>query len=247
MGNPLRHQRRGKGSPAYRTPKHRYLSNASYHGLPESARGEIVSFKLDPSKSTPLAEVLLDNGKTVYLLAPEGACVGDQLAFGKGSGARIGNVARLGDLPEGIPVFNLELHPNDGGKLLRSSGTYATLLAHDEDTEMVTIKFASSSKAMRLLSPDCRATVGIAAGGGRKEKPFKKAGNKFYAKKAKNKMYPKVRGSAMNAYNHPHGGTSFGKSSTVGKDTSPGRRVGHVKARQTGRKKRRERSKTAVK
>ena len=100
---------------------------------------------------------------------------------------------------------------------------------------------------MRLFSPDCRATIGIAAGGGRKEKPFKKAGSKFYAKKARNKMYPKVRGSAMNAYNHPHGGKSFGKSSVVGKHTPPVRRVGHVKARQTGRKKRRERVTMAVK
>ncbi|OIO26879.1 50S ribosomal protein L2 [Candidatus Micrarchaeota archaeon CG_4_10_14_0_2_um_filter_55_9] len=247
MGNPLRHQRRGKGSPAYRTPKHRFYSDASYSNLPVEACGEVTAFKLDPSKSTPLAEVLLDNGKTVLLLAAEGLCIGDQIEFGGKAGVKRGNVCMLGNLPDGVPVFNVELHPNDGGRLLRSSGTYATVLAHDEETNAVTLKFASSSKVVRILSPNCRATAGIAAGGGRKEKPFKKAGSKFHARKACNKDYPKVRGTAMNAYSHPHGGKSFGKSSCVGANTPPGRRVGHIRARQTGRRKRRERTKTAVK
>ncbi len=247
MGNPLRHQRRGKGSPAYRTPKHRFCSDASYSNVSGSGRGEVTAFKLDPSKSTPLAEVLLDNGKTVMLLAAEGLCIGDLIEFGGEAAAKRGNVCALGSLPDGVPVFNVELHPNDGGRLLRSSGTYASVLSHDEETGTVTLKFASSSKVMRILSPNCRATVGIAAGGGRKEKPFKKAGSKFRARRARNKDYPKVRGTAMNAYSHPHGGKSFGKSSTVGRHTPPGRRVGHIRARQTGRKKRRERTKTAVK
>jgi len=178
----------------------------------------------------------------LLLPAAEGLAVNDEIEMGYEAGNSLGSVSSLGSLPDGTPIFNLELRPRDGGKALRSTGSSGILISHDEDTGMVTIKMGTASKRVLVLSPECLATVGVAAGGGRKEKPFKKAGNKFYAMQARNKYYPIVRGTAMNAYDHPHGGKSFGKPTTVARGTPPGGKVGHVAARQTGRKKRRERA-----
>ena len=83
------------------------------------------------------------------------------------------------------------------------------------------------------------ATIGITAGGGRKDKPFIKAGKKHYAFRTRGKQYPIVRGVAMCAVNHPHGGGGHqhvGKPSTVKRGASPGRKVGSIAAKRTGRK-----------
>ena len=79
------------------------------------------------------------------------------------------------------------------------------------------------------------------AGAGRTEKPFLKAGFKYHAMRARNKKYPKTAGVAMNAVAHPFGGSSTcskGIASTVSRHAPPGRKVGKIAARRTGRKKR---------
>lgn len=244
MGKTLIHQKRGKGLPAYRAPSHRFKSDARYPDSMEKTRGQVVGFVFDPSRTALLAEVLLEDGSRWLCIAAEGLALNDEIEVNTGK-AGMGCVARLGDAPDGSMVFNIELRPGDGGRLLRSSGACATVVSHDEDTGLVVLKFNTKSKVTRSMPPACRATIGVASGGGRTEKPFKKAGAKMKAMKARNRYYPKVRGSAMNAYDHPHGGKSIGKPSTVARGTPPGRKVGHIAARQTGRKKRRER-KTVV-
>ena len=82
--------------------------------------------------------------------------------------------------------------------------------------------------------------MGIIAGGGRLEKPLLRAGTKFYKMKAKNKLWPKVSGNAMNAVDHPHGNKRSqrkSKAKPVSRHAPPGRKVGAVAARRTGRKK----------
>ena len=96
------------------------------------------------------------------------------------------------------------------------------------------------SKKKKVLNPQCRASIGVVAGGGRKEKPFIKAGNKFKAMKARSKLYPKVCGQSMNAVDHPHGGTRSSKKNypyTVSRHTPPGAKVGKIASRRTGKKK----------
>ena len=95
------------------------------------------------------------------------------------------------------------------------------------------------SKATVVLSNECRAQLGVIAGGGRLEKPMLKAGNNHYKKKAQNRLWPVVRGVHQAAYSHPHGGKQHhaGKPTTVARSASPGSKVGHIAARQTGRRK----------
>ena len=98
------------------------------------------------------------------------------------------------------------------------------------------IKLPSGSK--KVISSDCRATVGQVAGGGRTEKPMLKAGRAYHKYRVKRNSWPKVRGVAMNPVEHPHGGGNhqhIGHASTVRRDAPPGQKVGLIAARRTGR------------
>jgi large subunit ribosomal protein L2 len=95
------------------------------------------------------------------------------------------------------------------------------------------------SGELKAFNPQCRATIGVVAGGGRKEKPFLKAGNRHYAAKAKGKKSMGVRGVAMNAVDHPHGGGNRqhpGRPTTVSRHAPPGRKVGSIAAKRTGKR-----------
>jgi large subunit ribosomal protein L2 len=235
MGTVLISQKRGKGGPIYLTPKHRFTSNAKYPSqTSEVMRGEVIEFLQDPSKDVLLAKIMLENNKITYLLACEGLRVGQTITMAKNVPLVVGNICPLENIPDSTLVFNVELTPNDGGRFARSSGGFVTIVFHDEDTGMVEIKLAS--KRTMQVHGKCRATLGIASGGGRTEKPLKKAGTAHYKWHSRNKYWPKVRGTAMSAYDHPHGGKSFGKSSMRKRGTPPGHYVGHRAASRVGRK-----------
>ena len=88
------------------------------------------------------------------------------------------------------------------------------------------------------FNSSCRATVGIVSGGGRLEKPFIKAGNRWHAMRARGRLYPITSAVAMNAVEHPFGsgrGRHMGKPSVAPRHAPPGRKVGQVRARRTGR------------
>jgi ribosomal protein L2 len=90
----------------------------------------------------------------------------------------------------------------------------------------------------RTISSSCRATIGIVAGGGRIDKPILKAGRSFFKFSAKTNRWPVVRGVAMNPVDHPHGGGNhqhIGHSSCVSRNAPPGKKVGLIAARRTGR------------
>ena len=162
--------------------------------------------------------------------------VGQKIEYGASAAITLGNTMPLQFIPDGSPVFNIELTPGDGGRLIRSGGGYATILGRDKGK--VTLQLPSGE--MKDIPHRCRATIGIVAGGGRTEKPFVKAGNKHYLKKAKGHYYPRVRGTAMYAATHPHGGgahQSPPRSTTVSRHAQPGRKVGLIAAKRSGRRK----------
>ncbi len=234
MGKKLTQQRRGTGSPAYKTPGHRYLANVSYPAYvrQQQTYGQVTNILDDVGRTALVAEVLLEDGRKFYNVAAEGVAIGDKVDVGTATSLP-GSITKLSNIPEGTKVYNVELHPGDGGRLSRASGATALIVTHDEETNKVNLQLPS--KRVVTLSPECLATVGIASAGGRTDKPFKKAGNKRKAMHARNRLYPVVRGTAMNAVNHPHGGRSFGKPTTVSRNAPPGRKVGHIAARATGR------------
>lgn len=132
-------------------------------------------------------------------------------------------------------MCNIENKPGDGGQLARSSGVYAVLIAHDMGKTVVQMP----SGATKWLNPMCKATIGVVAGGGRVDKPFVKAGKKYHKLKTRAAKYPRVSGVAMNAIDHPFGGGGWqhpGRPKTVSRRASPGRKVGSIAARRTGKR-----------
>ena len=96
-----------------------------------------------------------------------------------------------------------------------------------------------TNKREIIVSGDCRATVGIIAGDGKNLKPFIKAGPMFYKMKSRNKLWPRTSAVKMNAIDHPFG-SGRGKrikSKIAKRNAPPGNRVGHIRPRQTGKRK----------
>ena len=244
MGKRIRVQRRGRGSSTFRASTHKRVAPVQYPFMTEKQReavirGRIIEIIHEPGRGSPLASVRLETGETYHTVVPEGIYEGQQIQIGGKAPINIGNTLPLGKIPEGTLICNIELSPDDGGKMARSSGSYAMVVAHTPEGTI--IKLPSGKK--RYVNDLCRATVGVVSGAGRVEKPFLKAGDKFHLKKAKGQLYPRTRGRAMVAAAHPYGSSKRGarKVTTASRHAPPGRKVGLIAARSAGRKKRKKR------
>jgi large subunit ribosomal protein L8e len=170
------------------------------------------------------------------MVCPEGVCTGQFIHAGKKASLSIGNIMPIGSMPEGTIVCQLEEKSGDRGKIAKASGGYCTIVAHNTDTGKTRVKLPSGIK--KLYSSRNRAMLGLVAGGGRIDKPMLKAGRAYHKFRVKRNCWPKVRGVAKNPVEHPHGGGNhqhIGKPSTVRRDASPGKKVGLIAARRTGR------------
>lgn len=245
MGRVIRAQRKGHGSVFTSHTKHRKgapklraFDFAERHGYIKGVVKDIIH---DPGRGAPIAVVHFKDPykfkiKKELFIAPEGMYTGQFVYCGKKASLQIGNVSAVGSMPEGTIICNLEEKTGDRGRLARASGNFATVIAHNLDTNRTRVKLPSGAK--KVIPSTNRAMIGIVAGGGRIDKPVLKAGRAYYKYKAKRNSWPKVRGVAMNPVEHPHGGGNhqhIGKASTVKRGTSPGRKVGLIAARRTGR------------
>ncbi len=244
MGKRIIQQARGHGSLTYRSPSHRFIAKPIHRQLDEREKKGIVNGIVKdiikcPGHYSPLAEILYDDNKTSYIIAAEGLRVNQEISSGTLAAVKPGNTLPLKNIPEGVSIYNIESQPGDLGKFVRTSGTSARIISKMKGK--IVIKFPSQKR--KELNPECRATIGVIAGTGRTEKPMFKAGNSYYKMKARNKLYPRTAAGAMNATDHPfgsgRGGPTFGgKSSSIApKNAPPGRKVGMLRPRRTGRRK----------
>ncbi len=235
MGKSLIQQRRGMGHSQYRAPKVGKISQTLYPPISEEKTvGSVMRLQHERGRMAPLAQLKIGE-KFYYLPAIKGTVVGSDIELGPKAGMRNGNILMLKEVLEGSTICNIERHPGDGGKLVKAAGTSAILFSQSAQGSI--IKFPSGK--MILLDGRCRATVGVIAGGGFGEKPFLKAGAKYHLMEAKIKLYPRMRGIAMAAVHHPFGGGRHqhpGKSTSTSRNAPPGRKVGHIAPRKTGRK-----------
>jgi len=236
VGKNLIQQKRGKGSSRYRAPSFRYKGKSKYINYEKkSITGKIIDLVNCQGHSAPLAQIKYENGNIMLIQAPEGVRVGDDVQTGDNVDVKKGNIIPLKNIPEGTSIFNIEASPGDGGKFVRTTGGFAKIVTKMQNRIVVQMP---SSKTKDFL-PDCRATIGVIAGSGRKDKPFLKAGTRHYAMKAKNKLYPQVSGTSMNAVDHPFGGSSSatkGRPTQSSRNAPPGRKVGKIAPKQTGKK-----------
>jgi large subunit ribosomal protein L2 len=234
MGKNLIQQRRGRHRGRFRVPSHKFRGRVKY--IRGEMKGVVEEILHDPGRTAPVARLKLENNEKVLMLATEGLKIGQEVSFtDEKEKCAVGNILPLGIIPEGYSIYNVEISPGDGGKLVRAGGSSATVVSHD--ARKTVIKLPSGQ--FKTLDSSCRATIGIPAGGGRKDKPFLKAGKKYIAYRRKGKQYPVVRGVAMCAVSHPHGGGGHqhvGIPSSVPRGAPPGRKVGNIAAKRSGRR-----------
>lgn len=230
MGKNLIQQRRGRGTLTFRSPSHNFKGQPHH----PSVGGKVTDIIDCPGHTAPLISISSTPGEEKKLtFAPEGIKVGDQISLDSKE-IKLGNVLPLKDIPEGASIHNIESRPGDGGKFVRASGTFAKVVAKTANSILVKLP----SRQEKSFLPECRAAIGVVAGSGRPEKPFLKAGTRYHKMLVNNRFYPKVAGTSMNAVDHPFGGSSShhkGRPTIAPKNAPPGRKVGKLRPRRTGR------------
>ena len=240
MGKTIISQARGRGGPRYRAPSHRYLSSVKYLNYSEKEKTSMVIAKIIdlehcPGHSAPLAKIQYETGEIDHIFAPENVKVDDIIQIGMNAETKYGNIKPLKSIQDGTLVYNLELRPGDGGRICRAAGSSAKIISHTKDKVIIELP----SKKQKEFNELCRATIGIIAGSGKGEKPFVKAGNKFHAMQARNKLYPRTSAVSMNAVDHPFGsgrGSHAGNPTIAPRFAPPGRKVGKLRPRRTGKR-----------
>ena len=148
-----------------------------------------------------------------------------------GNEIKNGNILKLKDIPQGTNVFNLEIFPGSGGKLIRCSGTNGIIGIKDEKSVEIIIK-----RRRIRLNPECRAIIGSVSGSGRALKPLVKAGKQHHKMLSRGKKWHRTSAIKTNAVDHPFG-SGRGKrikSKIAQRNASPGQKVGHIRPSRTG-------------
>jgi len=231
MGKRIISQARGHGSLSYRVRRSAYSLRPAYP-LNVNGEWEVVDMVTEAGHSSPIIKLRNKEGKTFYNFAAKGIYVGQKIKF---NGVDNGDVVKIGNVKNGTTLFNVELRPNDGGKLVRTGGTSTTVINNEGALTSIMLP----SKQIKSISKECRATIGEISGQGRLEKPILKAGRMYFIKKPRNKLWPRTSAVKMNIVDHPFG-SGRGKrikSKIVKRFASPGQKVGHLHPRRTGRTK----------
>jgi large subunit ribosomal protein L2 len=235
MGKRIVSQARGHGSLTYRVRKKNYKYRVGYP-LIEKAKGKITKLVHSSAHSAPLTKIELQGvkkNKIFFNLAFNGAYEGQEIEIN--GDVKKGNILKLGDVEIGTRIYNIENKPGDGGRFVRSGGSFATVTKKEGDKTIVLLPSKKESK----FHNKCRATIGEVAGAGRLEKPFLKAGRKWHLMKAKGRKWHLTSKVKVNAVDHPFGGGRGKriKSKIAKRNAAPGKKVGHLRPKRTGRKK----------
>lgn len=173
--------------------------------------GKVAAVEYDPNRSANIALIHYADGEKRYILHARGMNVGDTVVAGPGSEIRLGNAVPLREVPLGTTVHNVELVPGRGGKMIRSAGGGAQVVA--KEGKNVTLRLPSTE--VRMVPADCMATIGQVGNVDHENVSWGKAGRTRWAGRR-----PKVRGVAMNPVDHPLGGGE-GKASGGRPPVSP--------------------------
>lgn len=165
--------------------------------LKRDVPAEVVALEYDPNRTAFLALLQYSDGEKSYIIAPQALKVGDKVLASAKTEVRPGNRMKLKNIPEGTMIYNLELEPDKGGKLVRSAGAAATILSYDAG--YANIKMPSSE--VRKIPGECYASIGSVSNPEYRFIRWEKAG-----KSRKKGIRPHVRGTVMNPCDHPHGG-----------------------------------------
>ena len=157
----------------------------------------VVGVEYDPNRTSNIALIKYEDGTLSYILAPVGLKDGDTVVSGANVDIKVGNSMPIENIPVGTLIHNIELNPGQGGKMVRTAGGEAQLMAKEGKYAHVRLP----SGEMRLVLSRCRATIGTLGNSEHNNIKLGKAGRKRHMG-----IRPTVRGSVMNPVDHPHGG-----------------------------------------
>ena len=207
----------GRNSYGRKTSRHRGGGHKQQYRMVDFKRvkdgvtAKVAAIEYDPNRTCRIALLHYNDGEKAYILAPRSLNVGDTVESGQGADIKPGNALPLRFIPVGTTVHNVELRPGQGGKIARSAGISAQLVAKEGD--YVTLRMPSTE--MRRVLIDCRATIGEVGNSTHELVKIGKAGrNRWMGRR------PQTRGVAMNPVDHPLGGGE-GKTSGGRNPVSP--------------------------
>ena len=157
----------------------------------------VIGIEYDPNRTSNIALIKYEDETLSYILAPVGLKDGDRVVSGANSDIKVGNCLPIENIPVGTMIHNIELNPGQGGKLVRTAGGEAQLMAKEGAYAHIRLP----SGEMRLVLARCRATIGTIGNADHGNIKLGKAGRKRHMG-----IRPTVRGAVMNPVDHPHGG-----------------------------------------
>ncbi|HHV60247.1 MAG TPA: 50S ribosomal protein L2 [Clostridiaceae bacterium] len=163
----------------------------------DGIKAKVAYIEYDPNRTANIALLHYVDGEKRYILAPDGLKVGDIVESGENADIKAGNALPIGKIPLGTMIHNIEMKPGKGAQLVRSAGGAAQLMAKEDKYAQVRLP----SGEVRMISLDCRATVGQVGNLEHENVSIGKAGRKRWMG-----IRPTVRGVVMNPVDHPHGG-----------------------------------------
>ena len=207
--------------------------------------GKVETVEYDPNRTSFISVVCYQDGERRYCLTPDGVRVGDTIVTSETAPIRPGNRTILKRIPAGTPIYNVELKAQGGGKIARSAGNAALLLGYDG----LFAHIKMPSQEVRKVPVSCFASIGSVGNKTHHLRVIGKAGRSRWMGRR-----PVVRGNAMNAVDHPHGGgegrqgrgrrrqvTKWGKPSGIGQKTRRPKRYSNahiIRRRQVARRRR---------
>ena len=157
----------------------------------------VKTIEYDPNRSARIALLAYADGEKRYILAPQGLQVGQKVISGKDIAPDLGNALFLSEIPLGTLIHNIELRPGQGGKIVRSAGTYAQLLSRDGKYAIIKLPSGETRKILQA----CKATIGTTSNPDHILESSGKAGRSRWLGRR-----PRNRGVVMNPVDHPMGG-----------------------------------------
>ena len=170
--------------------------------LPAGTTAVIEHIEYDPNRTAHIARIKDQNSVYHYVLAPNGAVVGQTLTSGEDAPIEVGNRLPIKNIPLGSTIHAVELQPGRGAQVARAAGIRAQLVAKEGAYAQVRMP----SGEVRLINVECMATIGAVGNEQHQNIKIGKAGRSRHLGKR-----PSVRGVVMNAVDHPHGGGDGGR------------------------------------
>jgi large subunit ribosomal protein L2 len=192
----------GRNSDGHRTMRYRGGGHKRRYRIIDFRRDKegaatVLSVQYDPNRSAYIALTQYADGEKTYIIAPRNIQVGQSVVSGRGAAPETGNCLYLSEVPLGAFVHNIELHPGQGGVLVRSAGTSAQMMGRED--RYAVLRMPSGETRRILLT--CRATIGTVSNPDHSLEIMGKAGRMRWKG-----WRPRNRPVAMNPVDHPMGG-----------------------------------------